>query len=135
MTNVQFILLIAALTGMFALLFFAFSGPSAEKAQARRLALVRGRHSQSANAPVEAQMRRAISNMPNTSGVLTSLIPNPENLYKRIWMPGKQWSLHQYADVSAALDVIVTLFLLLPGFSPLLPLLICYFIVLTSEEH
>src|SRR3546814_4135938 len=76
MTNVQFILLIAALTSMFALLFFAFSGPSAEKAQARRLALVRGRHSQSANALVEAQMRRAISNMPNTSGVLTSLIPN-----------------------------------------------------------
>src|SRR3546814_12681643 len=87
---------------MFALLFFAFSGPSAEKAQARRLALVRGRHSQSANALVEAQMRRAISNMPNTSGVLTSLIPNPENLYKRNRMTGKQWTLRQYAGASAA---------------------------------
>ncbi|HEY9580499.1 MAG TPA: type II secretion system F family protein [Rhizorhapis sp.] len=113
---------------MFALLFFAFSGPSAEKAQARRLALVRGRHSQSANALVEAQMRRAISNMPNTSGVLTSLIPNPENLYKRIRMTGKQWTLRQYAGASAALVVIVTLFLLLRGFSPLLAILLGLFV-------
>src|SRR3546814_18672857 len=121
MTNVQFILLIAALTSMFALLFFAFSGPSAEKAQARRLALVRGRHSQSANALVEAQMRRAISNMPNTSGVLTSPIPNPANLYKRIRMTGQQWTPRLYPGASAARVVTVPLFPLQRDFSPSLP--------------
>src|SRR3546814_6239530 len=66
--------------------------------------------------------------MPNTSGVLTSLIPNPENLYKRIRMTGKQWTLRQYAGASAALVVIVTLFLLLRGFSPLLAIFLGLFV-------
>src|SRR3546814_17137398 len=115
MTNVQFILLIAALTSMFALLFFAFSGPSAENAQARRLALVRVRHSQSAHSLVEAQMRRAISNMPNTRGQLTTLIPNPENMYKRIRLTRQQWTMRPSASPRAAHDVFYPLLLLFPG--------------------
>src|SRR3546814_16025534 len=94
----------------------------------RCLSLDRGWNSRSANALVEAQIRRAISNMPIPSGVLTSLIPNPENLYKRIRMTGKQWTLRPYAGASAALVVIVTLFLLLRGFSPLLAILLGLFV-------
>lgn len=127
MSNVQFILLIAALTSVFTLLIFAFSGPSAEKAQARRLALIRGRHSDSATAFVEAQMRKAISNMPKTNGVLTSLIPNPETLHKRIRMTGKKWTLGQYAGASLGISVLVAAVLLVRGFAPLLALFLGLF--------
>lgn len=124
----QFILLIGALTSVFTLLIFAFSGPSAEKAQARRLALVRGRHSDSATAFVEAQMRKAISNMPKTNGVLASLIPNPETLHKRIKMTGKSWTLGQYAWASVGLAVLVCLALLLRGWAPLLAIFLGMFV-------
>src|SRR3546814_5271838 len=43
-------------------------------------------------------------------------------------MTGKQWTLRQYAGASAALVVIVTLFLLLRGFSPLLAILLGLFV-------
>jgi tight adherence protein B len=128
MSNMQFILLIVALASVLTLLVFAFSGPSADKAQARRLALVRGRHSDSATAYVEAQMRKAISNMPNTNGMLTSLIPNPEMLHKRIRMTGKNWTLGQYAWASVGLAVLVALTLLLRGWAPLLAIFLGLFV-------
>jgi tight adherence protein B len=128
MSNIQFILLIAALTSVLTLLIFALSGPSADKVQARRLALVRGRHSESATAYVEAQMRKAISNMPNTSGMLTSLIPNPETLHKRIKMTGKNWTLGQYAWASVGLAVLAILTMLLRGWAPLLAIFLGLFI-------
>lgn len=124
----QFILLIAALMSIFTLLVLGFSGPSAGKVQARRLAMVRGRHSNSATAIVEAQMRKAISNAPKTNGVLTSLIPRPETLHKRIRMTGKNWTLGQYAGASLGLAVIVALFLLLRGWAPLLAIFIGLFV-------
>src|SRR3546814_7827633 len=43
-------------------------------------------------------------------------------------MTGKQWTLRQYAGASAALVVIVTLFLLLRGFSPLLAIFLGLFV-------
>jgi tight adherence protein B len=127
MSNMQFILLIVALTSVLSLLIFAFSGPSADKAQARRLALVRGRHGDSATAFVEAQMRKAISNMPKTNGMLTSLIPNPEMLHKRIKMTGKSWTLGQYAWASVGLAILVALTLLLRGWAPLLAIFLGLF--------
>ena len=128
MSNMQFILLIVALTSVLSLLIFAFSGPSADKAQARRLALVRGRHGDSATAFVEAQMRKAISNMPKTNGMLTSLIPHPEMLHKRIKMTGKSWTLGQYAWASVGLAVLVALTLLLRGWAPLLAIFLGLFV-------
>ena len=128
MSNIQFILLIVALTSVLTLLIFAFSGPSAEKAQARRLALVRGRHSDSATALVEAQMRRAISNMPKTNGMLTSLIPNPEMLHKRIKKTGKNWTLGQYAWASVGLAVLAILTMLLRGWAPFLAIFLGLFV-------
>ncbi|MCF8709733.1 type II secretion system F family protein [Rhizorhapis sp. SPR117] len=128
MSNVQFILLIGALTSIYALLIFAFSGPSAGKAQVRRLAMLRGRHSDSATAIVDAQMRKAISNMPKTTGMFTSLIPNPETLHKRIRMTGKRWTLSQYATASVGLAVFVTLALMLRGFAPLMAIFLGLFV-------
>jgi tight adherence protein B len=66
-------------------------------------------------------MRRAISNrQPEAQKLLTSLIPNPENLAKRIAMTGKKWTLSQYMTASVILVIVVMALMLIRGFS-LLP--------------
>ncbi len=102
------------------LLVLAFSGPSASKASTRRLVAIRGRHGESAEAVMEARMRRAISNTTQQrSDVLASLIPNPENLQKRLRMTGKKWSVGRYVMVGGCIAIGLALVLLMRGFSPL----------------
>lgn len=124
--NMNLILLAGLLTTMVALVFFAFAGPSADKASTRRLALIRGRHTDSAEAMMEARMRRAISTRQtgNEMKLLVSLIPNPENLAKRIRMTGKKWTLAQYMTVCAFLCLAIIALLVLRGFSPLTAILL-----------
>lgn len=87
--SILLIMLLAAFLGLMAM---AFAGPSAEKASKRRVALIRERHSGSTDALMEARMRKAISNRQpgNEMKMLVSLVPNPENLAKRIRMTGKK---------------------------------------------
>ncbi|MCB2014963.1 MAG: type II secretion system F family protein [Sphingobium sp.] len=116
-------LLILMLAGMLMMLAFAFAGPSASKAQTRRLATIRGRHSSSGESQIEAQMRKAISTQKKPqSSILTSLIPNPENLTKRLRMTGKPWTLNQYALVSVGIVIAVFAIGFMRGWSPLLAL-------------
>lgn len=121
----RLILLFLMLVSALAMLAFAFSGPSANKAQSRRLASITGRHSPSAPNAVEARMRKAIAAyaQPQRS-VLVSLVPNPENLTKRLRMTGKKWTLNQYMMVSAGLTVAVAAFGLSRGWSPLMAILV-----------
>ena len=96
----RLILLILMLASMVTMLAFALSGPSANKVQLRRLASITGRHSPSVNNVVEARMRKAIATYSQPqSSLLVSLIPNPENLTKRLRMTGKKWTLHQFMMV------------------------------------
>lgn len=118
-------LLILMLTGMLMMLVFAFSGPSASKVQARRLAAIADRHAPSAEAQTEARMRKAIATFAKPqSNVLTSLIPNPENLTKRLHMTGKKWTLNQYMIACASLTVAVALFGISRGWAPLTALFV-----------
>jgi tight adherence protein B len=114
------------LAGMLGLVYFAFAGPSAEKAGKRRIATIRGRHSDSAESIMEARMRKAISNRAPGADMklFTSIIPNPENLTKRIRMTGKKWTLNQYMMSCAGVFVVMTGFLLLRGFPVLMALFI-----------
>jgi tight adherence protein B len=59
--------------------------------------------------------------------MLTSLIPNPEMLHKRIKMTGKSWTLGQYAWASVGLAILVALTLLLRGWAPLLAIFLGLF--------
>ena len=94
--------------GFLALIFFAFSGPSVEKAKARRLTAVRDRHSNSTGAVVEAQMRRIQANRATRmDGVASRLIPNPESLQKRIAMTGKSWTPANYLMASGIILFVV----------------------------
>lgn len=114
----NFILIMVLVTTLLGLTVVALVGPSADKSRSRRVALIRGRHSESAETLLEARMRKAISN--RSTGVeakmLVSLIPNPENLTKRIRMTGKKWTLSQYMTASALTFLGLTALLLLRGF-------------------
>ncbi len=115
-------LILMTLLGISLIVVFAvvLLGPSADKARTRRMALIRGRHSDSADAILEARMRKAISNRTTEDmKLLVSLIPNPENLAKRIRMTGKKWTLGQYMTACAGIALSVAAYLVLRGYAPL----------------
>ncbi|HEX7822247.1 MAG TPA: type II secretion system F family protein [Sphingobium sp.] len=110
------------LLAMLVLLFIgamalAFMGPSASRNSARRLTDIQGRHNGAVNS-VEARMRKAISNRQTEKNqLLVSLIPNPENLAKRIQMTGRKWTLSQYMTTCVALTIAVLALMQVRGFS------------------
>ncbi|MEP6784263.1 MAG: type II secretion system F family protein [Sphingomonadales bacterium] len=92
------------------LMVFAFSGPSVEKAKARRLIALRDRHSNSTGAVVEAQMRRIQANRATRmDGFAGRILPNAAQLQKRLAMTGKTWTPSQYVMASMGTLVVVTL--------------------------
>ncbi|WP_176590176.1 type II secretion system F family protein [Sphingobium sp. EM0848] len=119
--NGNVILIAVLLSVLLGLVVMAFAGPSPEKAQKRRMDMIRGRHSDSTDAILEARMRRAISNRPvgNEASMLVSLVPNPENLAKRIRMTGKKWTVSQYMTACAVIFLVLCALLMLRGFPPL----------------
>ncbi len=107
-----------------ALIYFAFAGPSPARAQARRLSSVRERHG-TVEARSEERMRR-ITTIRATRMDLAfgKLLPNRENLKKRLAMTGKSWTVGQYGLTTAGMVVSVTLLLRLRGLPLLLALLV-----------
>ncbi|TKD53368.1 type II secretion system F family protein [Sphingomonas baiyangensis] len=109
-----------------ALLVFALSGPSADRARARRLTAVKDRHAAAAsNAAMDAQMRR-ISHA-RASGMdlaVMRVLPNPAQLKKRLAMTGKSWTVGQYGMATAGLLAIVSLLMWTRGMP--LALALCF---------
>lgn len=92
------------------LMIFAFTGPSVEKAKARRLIALKDRHSNSTGAVVEAQMRRIQANRATRmDGLASRILPNPAQLQKRIAMTGKSWTPAQYMMWSGGLFAVIGL--------------------------
>jgi len=86
------------------LVAFALAGPSPQRAGARRLTALRERHSTSAVAAVEAQMRR-ITGKRATSADKAAMrfLPKPAELKKRLAMTGKPWTVGQYGTATLAI--------------------------------
>ena len=122
----NFILLAVLLTSLVGLIAIVFAGPSADKASKRRVALIRERHSGSTDVLMEARMRKAISNRQPGSEMkmLVSLVPNPENLAKRIRMTGKKWTVSQYMTACAVIFLLLCAMMFLRGFPPLLAIMV-----------
>ena len=96
--------------GVLTLIIFAFSGPSVEKAKARRLVALRDRHSNSTGAVVEAQLRRIQANRASRmDGFAGRILPNVVVMQKRLAMTGKSWTPAQYLMVSAGTFLVVAL--------------------------
>jgi tight adherence protein B len=124
MDQMPVILFAAALSGVLLLVFMAFSGPSAGKAQSRRIEALKERHS-GGTGVVEAQMRRILASRETKfDSYFTKLIPNPALLRKRIEMTGKNWTLGKYAVGSIGIALVIAISIWFKGAPILLSLLV-----------
>ena len=125
METTQLIVFAAAVTGMLLLAVAAFSGPSSNKAQARRLAQLRDRHDKGGANAVEAQMRRILAQRETKLDLaFNRFIPNPALLQKRLDMTGKNWTVGKYAVTSLVIAALVGAILASQGLPLLLALLV-----------
>jgi tight adherence protein B len=123
------LMLAAGLVGAAFLVFSAMRGPSASKAQNRRLESLRERHSKSNEVAAQAQLKRLFANRTQNrwEGFAQRFIPNPALLKARLEQTGKSWSLGQYALGSLLFVVVVTLLLKMRGMPILLALFVGLF--------
>ncbi|SFO09770.1 type II secretion system F family protein [Sphingomonas sp. OK281] len=128
MEMMPFLLVIVGASIVLAMVVFAFAGPSASRAQSRRIAALRERHGD-ALVVAEAQMRR-ISMTRDTKMDLafTRILPNPVQLAKRLAMTGKTWTVGQYGMATAGIALVVAVLMLLKGMPILLALLFGIFV-------
>jgi tight adherence protein B len=116
MPGFPIILMAIGLVGTLGLILFAFAGPSASKARARRLDLVRERYGKGTEVAAQAQLKRIIAGRTTKiDGIANSIIPNPALLRKRIEQTGRTWTLGQYAMASGGLALVVMMLLMLRG--------------------
>jgi tight adherence protein B len=130
MNPMPFLLLILGSALVLLMLAFAFMGPSAEKARARRLAAVRERHQATTGATsMEAQIRR-ITTVRATRMDLAAgrLLPNQEQLQKRLSMTGKNWTVGKYGLATLGIAVGSMLLLWMRGMPLLLSLFVGLFL-------
>ncbi|WP_425228100.1 type II secretion system F family protein [Sphingomonas sp.] len=117
------LLLAGSASLMMLLLWLAFAGPSASRAQTRRLGAVRERHGD-VRVSNEEKMRRISANRATRMDLAVGrLLPNPKQLQKRLNMTGKPWTVGQYGGVTAGLFVVMTLLLHFKGLPVLFAIL------------
>jgi tight adherence protein B len=111
---------------MLALVYFAYSGPSAVKASNRRLESVRERHSRSSEVSTQAQLKRILQTRQQSKmdDLAQRFIPNPALLTKRLQQTGRAITLPQYAAVCFGLTVLVGFLLIMKGLPTLLAVLL-----------
>ena len=125
MQLMPFIALVAGALIIIVMMVFAFAGPSPERASARRMTSLRARHSESAGAAVDAQMRRITANRATKMDLAAMcFLPRPALLKKRLAMTGKTWTVGQYGIATMGIIVVVTILLAIKGLPILLSLLL-----------
>lgn len=108
MPMMSLILLSAGALLVLGMIALAFAGPSAERAGTRRLSALRERHSTSANAAVEAQLRRITGKSATKADqAVMRFLPNPAQLKKRLAMTGKTWGVGHYGMATLGLTAVV----------------------------
>lgn len=99
------------------MLVLALSGPSAERASARRLSGIKDRNVVSAtgNNAMETQLRRVMRGTTRADANAARFLPNPALLQHRLSMTGKSWTLSQYLMGCVGLTFLIAAFLMLQG--------------------
>jgi tight adherence protein B len=117
MPLVPLITVIAGAATMLLLLAFAFAGPSAAKAQTRRLVSLRERHSGAASdAAMAAQMRRITGKRDsNMDTAMMRFLPRPAVLKKRLAMTGKNWTVGQYGMATFGIILVIATLMMIRG--------------------
>ncbi|WP_017670110.1 type II secretion system F family protein [Blastomonas sp. AAP53] len=107
MDMVQTLLLAAGLASVLGMVVMAFAGPSSQKELQRRVLAVRERHSESASAKVEAQMRKAIANRKPRFNQSGEELTKTQMLARRLAMTGKHWTVAQFTQIVVGLGLAV----------------------------
>jgi tight adherence protein B len=109
------VLLMLGAATVLAIMVLALSGPSASRAQSRRVAALRARHGNAA--VVASGPGRGISTARDTRMDLAfgRILPNRQLLAKRLAMTGKNWTVGHYGIVTAGLIVVLLAGLMLVG--------------------
>lgn len=97
------------------LIALAFMGPNVGKATSRRLGAVKMRHSDSADARVEQQMRKALAARRPLVFTDGRSISRADRLRLRLAQTGKSWTLQQYLITSASIAFLVMAALWIKG--------------------
>ena len=113
---VMTIVIAAGILVVLALGYTALSGPNAGKAYKRRLELLRERHGDVVTANAQAQIRKLLaSRQTKIDDALTSLIPKPALLRRRLEQTGKNITIQKYALASLGLTSVIFLALKVQG--------------------
>ena len=114
MDIIQTLLITLVIFAMLVLGYSAIAGSGAAKAQKRRMQALRYRHSESVDAKVDAQFKRAVAARKPKSFKVAGSGSRTEALAVRLNRTGKGWSVSQYvyASVGLALGVAVVVFAL-----------------------
>nr|WP_246156326.1 type II secretion system F family protein [Sphingorhabdus profundilacus] len=97
------------------LIAVAFMGPNIGKATSRRLGAVKMRHSDSADARVEQQMRKALAARRPMIFTDGRNISRADRLRLRLAQTGKNWTFQQYLSASASITALVMVALWIKG--------------------
>ncbi|HEY8603923.1 type II secretion system F family protein [Tsuneonella suprasediminis] len=113
MNVVQLLMLAVGLMATLGLAYAAFSGPSPAKEGTRRLEAVRYRHSESTDAKVESQLKKAIAARKPKMHKVAGSGSKIEALAVRLDRTGKKWTISQYlyASLGIALAFAVIMYL------------------------
>lgn len=111
----QTLIIAAGIMLILVLLGLAFMGPNAGKATSRRLGAVKMRHSDSADARVEQQMRKAVAARRPLIFADGQQVSRADKLRLRLAQTGKKWTLQQYMSASGGLAFFVLAILWLKG--------------------
>ncbi|UIP06542.1 type II secretion system F family protein [Erythrobacter sp. SDW2] len=113
MSILQLLLFAGGLMAMLVIGYAALSGPSAAKESQRRLNAVRYRHSESTDAKVESQLKKAIAARKPKAMKLAGSGSRLEALELRLDRTGKGWTVSQYfyASLGIGLTVAVLMYL------------------------
>ena len=126
---VMTIVIAAGILVVLALGYTALSGPNAGKAYKRRLELVRERHGDVVTANAQAQIRKLLaSRQTKIDDALSSFIPKPALLRRRLEQTGKNITLQKYALASLGLTFAVFMALKIQGAPFMLALMFGLFI-------
>ncbi len=102
-------------------------GPNATKASSRRLGAVKMRHSDSADARVEQQMKKAVAARRPLVFADGTNISRADKLRLRLAQTGKKWTLQQYLYASGGIALVVASALFFKGAPPALALVLGLF--------
>ena len=113
MDTIQLVLVAGGILMVLLLGFLALGGPNASKASQRRLQQLRFRHSESTDAKVESQLKKAIAARKPKQFKQAGSGSRVEALAIRLDRTGKNWTLSQYAYTSLGIGLVVAVLMFL----------------------